>query len=347
MSLYKDSDGWDDFKHKLQQLKETVEPRHLLESLGFVISRETSKELRGACKIHGGDNKTSFRFNKEALSWVCFSHRCQEVNGSDIIGLIRTALGMSFKDAVDYLHRLCGESGDFLSRVQYERKKEKHDFIKRYKDDSAPPAIVKDEYLESFKRYRSNLFPNEGFPRDVLDYFEVAGGYTDSFSLIRDIIPIRDVNSDLVAYSLRDIRPNAPDDDFKYILTRGFVKDKVLYNLHRVKEEVQTNRLIVVEGFKSVWRLYQYGITNVVAVMGSMITPGQINLLCTYALRGAVVMFDNDVAGVKGTISAVNELSGKLSVFPIFITETDENGKGLDPADLDKQTIFSYLGKGE
>lgn len=347
MSLYKDSNNWDDFKQRLQQLKEGVDPRHLVESLGFTISRETSRELRGPCKIHGGDNKTSFRFNKQARSWVCFSHRCHENNGSDIIGLIMSVTGSSFKEAVDYLHKLCGESGDFMSQAEYAHRQEKFDFIKRHREDSATPAIVKEEHLESFKRYRSNLFLREGFTREVLDHFEIAGGYTDSHEIIRDIIPIRDEEGVLTAYSLRDIRPNAPDDDFKYILTKGFVKDKVLYNLYNVKEEAQNKPLIVVEGFKSVWRLYQYGITNSVAVMGSKITPGQVNLLCKYALKGIIVMFDNDVAGVNGTIDAVRELTGKLSVRPIFITETDDNGKGLDPADLSKEAIYNYLGKGE
>ncbi len=57
MTLYKNSDDWDDFKQKIQQLKSSIDPRFLLESLGFKVTRETPKELRGACRIHGGDNK--------------------------------------------------------------------------------------------------------------------------------------------------------------------------------------------------------------------------------------------------------------------------------------------------
>jgi len=347
MSLVDKTNDWEEFKIQLKQLKESIDPRYLLENLGFSIVRETPKELRGACRLHGGDNKTAFRFNKEKLSWVCFTSRCHEVNGSDIIGLIMTAQKVDFRGAVEYLHNLCGEHGDFMSPEEYRRKREKEDFIKRTTAVEAPPAIVKQESLERFKRYRSGLFQKEGYEREVLDYFEIAGGYTDSFGLIRDIIPIHDAEGKLVAYSLRDVRANAPDDDFKYILTKGFVKDKVLYNLHRIKEEAQSKPLIVVEGFKSVWRLYQYGITNAVAVMGSRITTGQINLLCSYALKGCIVMFDNDMSGVTGTIQAHFDLHNRMNVTPIFITETDDNGKGLDPSDLDKKTIYNYLGKGE
>jgi hypothetical protein len=59
-------------------------------------------------------------------------------------------------------------------------------------------------------------------------------------------------------------------------------------------------------------------------------------------------MFDNDVAGVRGTLEAVSSLSDKMKVIPVFITEVDEKtGKGLDPADLDRETIYKYLGKGD
>jgi DNA primase len=348
MPLYKNSDDWDDFKQRLQQLKESIDPRFLLESLGFKITRETTKELRCACNVHGGDNKTSFRFNKQTLSWMCFSHRCNEVYGSDVIGLIMSTMKIGFKDAVEHLQSLCGETNAFMSQLEYKRKKEKEDFIRRNSDEQEKPSYVNEDSLKRFSRYRSRLFGIEKFDNAVLDFFEIGGGYTDSFGLIRDIIPIRDADTELVAYSMRDIRPNAPDDDFKYILTKGFVKDKVLYNLHRVIEEAQTKPLIVVEGFKSVWRMYQYGITNSVAVMGNNITPGQVNLLCSYALKGVITMFDNDVAGVRGTLEAVSSLSDKMKVIPVFITEVDEKtGKGLDPADLDRETIYKYLGKGD
>ena len=87
---------WQKTLDDVQFLKQAVDPRFLLEQLGFKIVNETRKELRGACAIHGGDNKTSFRFNKITKTWVCFSHRCQEEFGYDVIGLIRAKTGKSF-----------------------------------------------------------------------------------------------------------------------------------------------------------------------------------------------------------------------------------------------------------
>ncbi len=333
-----------DFKTKLKQLKSIVDPRYLIESLGFEVDRETSKEIRGECKIHGGDNKTAFRFNKETRSWICFTGQCHERNGSDIIGLISASANLDFMAAVNYLKDLVGDIGDLgFKSLQYELKREKETFIDSYKKNEVGDSIVTEECLSQFKSFRSNYFIEDGFSKETLDHFEIAGGYTDKYGFIRDIIPIRDVDNKLVAYSLRDIRHDVSFDR-KYILTTGFDKNSVLYNLYNAKEYGETKPIIVVEGFKSIWRLFSYGIPNVVAIMGNKITPGQQSLLCSYALKGIIVMFDNDTVGVKGTTTAYKELSDKMNVIPIFITEVDEQGKGLDPSDLSQEKIYSYLG---
>jgi DNA primase len=148
----------------------------------------------------------------------------------------------------------------------------------------------------------------------------------------------------LVAYSLRDTRDNVNYDD-KYMLTYNFNKDGVIYNLNNVKKIANEKPLIVVEGFKSVWRFKEYGISNVVAVMGSCITSGQISLLCSYALNGIVIMFDNDLAGVVGALKSYEAVRNKFPTDIVFITEVDEDGNGLDPADLTKKQVYSYIKK--
>ena len=83
MNSNKDKE-WEDFRIRLSNLKDAIDPHYLVESLGFVVKKETPKELRCTCIVHGGDNPTSFRFNKERKTWVCFSHKCHEVFGNDI-----------------------------------------------------------------------------------------------------------------------------------------------------------------------------------------------------------------------------------------------------------------------
>lgn len=336
----KGSDTWKNFKEQIEYLKTSLDPHYLLESLGVVIDKETPKEIRGACPIHSGDNKTAFRFNKDRNTWVCFTHKCHESHGNDVIGLIKAITGKTFVEALEHLKQLVGDinSADFL---ESKRRREMDSFVSFY-SDSSMPSYINELSLMRHRPYRSSLFIRDGFSNKTLDHFEVAGGWKDKQGIIRDIIPIRDDKGILVAYSLRDTRENAGDD--KYTLTPGFDKQRCIYNLNIAQKYADKLPLIVVEGFKSVWRLHDYGIKNVIAVMGSNITEGQQMLLCAYANKGVVVMFDNDIAGVTGIVSAIEDLGNKMDVRPVFIQEIDKKtGKGLDPSDLNKEQVYEYL----
>jgi DNA primase len=336
------SSNYEDFKVRLEMLKTSIDPRYLIESLGFKILRETPKELRCNCLIHGGDNPTSFRFNKETLTWVCFSRRCHELNGGDILGLIQSVMKVDFMGAVRHLQTLVGNTATDTSYIEFKRKKERESFMRMIRKANQNICdFVNEDFVRDHIGMRTGYFRKEGYTNETLNYFEIGGGYKDSHGCQREIIPIRDEMGKLVAYSLRDI--SVIESEQKYILTPGFDKDKVLYNLYNVRKIDDDKPIIVVEGFKSVWRLYQYGVKKVVATMGSHITTGQIALLCSNAFNGVVVMFDNDLAGALGTVNACAALDGKMDVMPTFITEVDKDGKGLDPSDLTKEQIFRYL----
>jgi len=288
----------------INALKESVDIHTLLFSLGFKITLETSKEVRCSCAIHGGDNKSAFRFNKDTRTWICFTHKCHNEYGYDIIGLIKAVQKVDFMGALNFLKQLVGDnvvSSGFITAQKF--SKDKDNFIKGYAR-SRKPDYVTEDHLTTYRPLRSQCFLRDGFSKATLDYFEVAGGFTDSHNILRDIIPIRDTNGELQAYSLKDTRRNPPDTSYKYIITEGFVKDTVLYNLHNSKQYCPHFPLILVEGFKSVWRLYDYGIYNTACVMGSFVTEGQQELIRAHALNGVVLFFDADSAGLDGAVLA-------------------------------------------
>ena len=334
--------SYENLKERLDFLKGAVDCSYLLRSFGMEECHETSKEVRAACPIHKGDNKTAFRFNKETRTWVCFTHQCHETFGNDIIGLIKALTGKTFMESVEYLQELVGDTSSY-DYISARHAKEMDEFMDSYsKKVVVKPKAVNEKSLSLYRGLRSGFFLGEGFTNETLDYFEVGGGWKDKQGLIRDIIPIRDDRAELIAYSLRDIRPNVSEDD-KYIHTPGFDKQHCLYNLHKASKYADRLPLILVEGFKSVWRLHDYGINNVVASMGAKLTPGQQTLLCMHALNGVVVFYDNDLAGVNGANSAYSDLKNKLDIKLVFIQEVDEDGKGLDPADLSKEQVYDYL----
>lgn len=331
-------------KNDIQLLKESVDLSLLLHSLGFKITSENSREIRASCAIHGGDNKSAFRLNKDTRTWLCFTNKCQETHGYDLLGLIKGVLKVDFKEAVKYLQDLVGDSTLNTSlRVSKQFSRDKEAFIKSYATPKKP-AYVSEDHLLSYRPLRSNTFiRKDKFSNATLDYFEVAGGFTDDYGIRRDIIPIRDAEGLLKAYSLKDTRLNPPDDSFKYIITTGFVKDSVLYNLHNAKIYGNIVPLIVVEGFKSVWRLYDYGIYNVVCTMGSFISPGQQQLLKIYASKGVIIMYDADKAGRNASISGKESLE-RAGLFVVDIDITPSVLKETDsPAELSSDIIYGYL----
>lgn len=342
-----DIDRLHKFKNELLYLKESVDLGFLLASLGFVVKKETNSELRASCIIHGGDNETSFRLNKKTRTWSCFSHACDELHGKDLIALVRACKGFSFIEAVNFLKELTGfVSGiDSDKIIDYKRKKDKNDFIKEFGE--ANTNVVHSKYLDEHvlevnKFLRTNYFLEEGFTKETLDYFDVSGGYIDGNGIKRDVIPIRDADGILAGCSFSATVREVLYKD-KYLITPNLDKDNILYNLDKALPYLEEKPLILVEGFKSVWRLYDYGIYNVAACMGACVTPGQKNLLLTHAPMGVVLFFDNDGPGISGTVRSSAELTRKLKTHVIFITEFDENGKGLDPADLTKDVIYEYL----
>jgi len=322
---------------KLNRLKEAIDAEKLLSMLGFEISMNNSREIRAVCKIHGGSNKSSFRMNKVTKNWMCFSAQCHEDVGYDVISLVMHLMNKTFAETVRYLESITGiDIHNEAAYLKYRMEKEKRDFIDRMKDNrQVPTTLTTETYLKSFAKFRSDYFERKGFPVEILDEFEVGGGYVDRYGFQRDVIPIRDVDGKLRAYSCRDITGKA-DENFKYLLTKGFDKDKVLYNLHRAKDV--SKKIIVVEGFKSVWKLNMAGYKNVVACMGSRITPGQQSLLYSHAFE-VILLFDGDKAGIKGTLKAIEGMDGKIKLTPLFFPHED-----IDPGDLNVEEVIELLG---
>jgi DNA primase len=328
-------------RYKLERLKSAIDAEQLLRMLGFEITRVTNDEIRAACAVHGGDNKSSFRMDKHTKNWMCFSHGCHDEIGYDVISLVKHMLHFTFTESVKYLESITGVNvHNEADYIEYKRYKDRQEAIQQSDNRKMPTALVDEAYLKGFKKFRSEYFEqikNGAFPKEVLDEFEIGGGYVDKFGFQRDVIPIRDKNKRLVAYSCRDITDKAPYE-YKYLLTEGFDKDKVLYNLQRAKNFMgESKTIIVVEGFKSVWKLYMAGYKNVVACMGSRITSGQQALLYSTAFN-VITLFDGDEAGMSGTQKALKDMKEKIRISPLFLPDE------IDPADRSIEYLQDLIG---
>ena len=136
-----------------------------------------------------------------------------------------------------------------------------------------------------------------GFTKETIEEFGL-GYFTKGLMKGRIAIPIHNEQGELVAYAGR-WPGDPPDGEGKYKLPAGFHKSLVVFNLHRVKDQVRSEGLILVEGFFDCMRLWQAGLHNVVALMGSSLSPEQEALIVkAVGPKGKVaLLFDEDEAG--------------------------------------------------
>jgi len=140
----------------------------------------------------------------------------------------------------------------------------------------------------------------EGAGRNPKD----ASGYYDKFRA-RVMFPIRDLRRKVIGFGGRILGEGMP----KYLNspeTPLFNKSRALYLLEKARETAgKTETLIIVEGYFDAIALHQAGITNVVATLGTALTPDHIRIIRRYVTK-AVLLFDPDEAGVRAALRTLD-----------------------------------------
>lgn len=112
----------------------------------------------------------------------------------------------------------------------------------------------------------------------------------------RIIFPIYDPRGHMIGFGGRAI-DNNPAKYLNSPETPIFHKGEELYGLYEAKkQEHNLNSIIVVEGYLDVVALAQFGISNVVATLGTAIATKQIQLLLRHGSE-IIFCFDGDQAG--------------------------------------------------
>ncbi len=137
-----------------------------------------------------------------------------------------------------------------------------------------------------------------------------GGGVYDRFRE-RVIFPIRDAGGHPVGLGGRILGKEGEggaDTGPKYLnspATPLFDKSRTLYLIDRAKTAIRkTGQAVIVEGYTDALMAHQSGFENVVASLGTALTPQQVALITRYAKRIALA-YDVDAAGEKaGTFGA-------------------------------------------
>lgn len=147
----------------------------------------------------------------------------------------------------------------------------------------------------------------------------------------RVIFPIRNKRGQTIGFGGRVLDSGEP----KYLNspeTPLYHKGREVYGLYEaLKSSSKIQRIIVVEGYLDVISLYQQGITNTVAALGTAITREHVDLLFR-SVSELVICMDGDSAGQKAAWRAVtNALPALRSGRQIKVLLL---GEGEDPDSL-------------
>ena len=296
----------------------------------FTALRRQGARFSGLCPYPDHSEKTpSFSVTPDRGFYYCFG--CQR--GGDAIKLVMDLKSLSFSEAVSHLAERSGVEVEFegsptdarAARERNQRRRMVHKalavatvYYHKYllKSDS-PEAREARNYLKSrglqsstIEEFRIGYAPPRGssgfveaarrleLGRSILDAAGLLSGRGGERFAGRITFPISDRRGRIVGFGARAMG----DDHPKYLNspeTEIFAKRDLLYGFPQVTEAIRKERsALVVEGYTDVLMLYQSGIKNSVATLGTATTPAHLRTLSGYADR-IHVLFDPDAAGEK------------------------------------------------
>jgi DNA primase len=170
-------------------------------------------------------------------------------------------------------------------------------------------------------------------------------GFYDTFRN-RLMFPIRDENGRVIAFGGR-VMPGSQDPSAssgqataKYLNspeTPLFSKGRCVFGLDLARQKiVETRTAVVVEGYTDVVMAHQFGVTNVVSVLGTAMTEQHVAALRRFADR-IVLLFDADTAGDAAVDRAVS----------LFLTQPVEIHIASMPPEVDPDEYLIQQGPEE
>jgi len=285
-----------------------------------------------SCPFHSEKTPSCTVFT-DTQSFYCFG--CGA--GGDVITFVMKAENLDFMDAVKLLAERSGmevpERNDrsslsaqrrtriyemnrlaanyfYSNLIKGENKAGLQYFYKR----KLTPATIKKYGLgfasDSFYEL-TNMLRSKGYSEDeIVEAW--LGGRSQKTGKIYDLFrnrvmfPIVDLRGNIIGFGGRVLDDSKP----KYLNTGAtpvFDKGSNLFSMNFAKNADQ-KRLILCEGYMDVIAVNQAGFENVVATLGTAITPDQARLISHYCDE-VVVAYDSDGAGQNATQKAINHFS--------------------------------------
>ena len=340
-----------------EQVRQAIDIVDLVGS--YLELRRQGRNYAARCPWHD-DTRPSLSVNPDRQTWKCWVCNL----GGDIFSFVMKRESVDFKEALKLLADRAGielvqstrriEPGSADDKTtlyaccqwaaqQYQEclhRSEAGELARKYLAERAINAesierfrigFVPDAWTWLMDRAKSTPYTPAVLESCGLLYRNETGRVYDRFRG-RVMFPIRDLQGRVISFGGRVVPGLSDSQPGKYINgseTRLFSKSDNLYALELARDTIQKSRSItVVEGYTDVILCHQFGITDVVACLGTALNERHIKLIRRFA-ETVNLLLDGDAAGQRRT-NEVLELFVAANVDLRIASLPDE----LDPAEF-------------
>lgn len=290
----------------------------------YLPLRKRGKNFVTLCPFHP-EKKPSFNVSRERQIFHCFG--CGK--GGDVFTFLMEWEKISYPEAVktlgervgvpvsweeshkvslkERLYQINQKIAEFFHR-KLKEKKEVLDYLRKRKINS-----------ESIEKFKLGYAPSVGETFSFLRKEKFSGKDLETLGLLREglpyfqkrlIFPIFNPQGKVLGFGGRTLDETLP----KYLNSSQsplFEKGSILYGIHLSRQEILRKReVILVEGYTDLLLLYQEGIKNVVASLGTSLTQNQARILKRHSDR-VLIAYDADSAGTAATLRGIDLLLEK------------------------------------
>ena len=312
--------------------------------------KRQGKEYSACCPFHD-ERSPSFTVSPTKQFYHCFGCGAHGTALSFLMNYDR----LEFLDAVEELARRNGmevpretqqrnennDTRDLFNALEaaarfFQRNLDGSEKAKTYLDGRGVDAAIRTQFMIGYAPDGYSALKDAlGTDERRMKLLDRAGLFSKNdrghvYDKFRDrvMFPIHDRRGRVIAFGGRVLQK---DDGPKYLNspeTALFHKGRELYGLWQVKQANQKiARLVVVEGYMDVVSLFQFGVKEAVATLGTATTPEHAELLFRNA-PDVYFCFDGDAAGQRAAWRALESVLPRMKdgrqAFFLFLPDGED-----------------------
>lgn len=311
-------------KEAIEDLKSQID---IVDVVGRSVQlKRAGANFKGNCPFHN-EKTPSFVVSPQKQIYTCFGCGAS----GNAISFTMQYYNLAFNEAVE---KLAGEYGITLKKNERNDDREKYYDINReaarffYKamTESKNPGYtymqkrgISDAIIKKFGLGYADAswdslykhFKSKGVSEKILVELgllsEKDGRYYDKFR-DRVIFPIINTSGKVIGFGGRALSNEVMPKYLNSPENKVFQKKNNLYALNITRQDIgKEGHGIIVEGYMDVISLYQSGVRNVAASLGTALTENQAKLINRYT-KNIVLSYDADVAGQKAALRGIDVL---------------------------------------